>query len=274
MSETLSVREKLADIEAEGGEETKEPQLSSEEQTELDEAIASGYNPDGHDKDGNTLSPKEFMARKPLFNKIGNMRNELDDLKAEMSDMRGDSKKMAQAFMKKEADLLEQLKAKKEQALNDLDTDEVRRLDKEIETVATTQQEKTETTAQPTEKEWSDAYIGFLKENRWYDDNPGLKSAADLYGKQFSSENPNASPKAIYEHVATEVKREFADRFEEKTNTNSRVSTSTRRAASSVQKKGIKLSDLDYEEQRVVQVMANAVGKSVEDYMKSYKLED
>ncbi len=275
MSE-IDVRAKLAEVEAEEAEDTptpvEEPQYTEKEL----EALDAGWNPEGKDKDGNTLNADEYMARKPLFNKIHNMRGEMDEMKALLKELKGDQKKMAKSFIKENKGLIDQLKDEKEKALDNLDTEEVRRLDSEIEkvveTTKTTVEDNTEV-RQYDNTEWKGAYINFLKANSWYDQQPGLKSAADIIGQEYSATHQGASPTEIYAHIEAEIKREFADRFEDKPN-NSKVSTSTRRAASNTKKKGVQLSDLDPEEQRVVTVMANAVGKSVDDYMKTYKLED
>jgi len=238
------------------------------------EALDAGWKPEGTDKDGNSLNADEYMARKPLFNKIHNMREEMDTMKSQLATVSADSVKMGKAFMQEKADLLVQLKEKREAALDDLDTAEVRKLDKQIENVATTTQEATETTEAPVYDgdAWKSGYVAFLKENSWYDTAPGLKSVADIEGQAYCKDNPTASPTEVYKHVTEYVKKEFSDRFEEK-QTNSKVSSASRRTStSSSRNQGVKLSDLDEETQRVVLVMSKAVGKTTEEYLKNYEL--
>jgi len=225
------------------------------------EAMDAGWKPEGKDKDGNSLSAQEYMARKPLFNKIHNLNDRIGELENMVKSVQGDSKKMAQAFIKEKADLQTQLKAQREQALTDLDTDKVRELDKQIEQV----NEVTQAQAY-SESDWNKGYMSFLKENAWYDQYAGMAKAADIIGKDYMRGNPQASPDDLYSHVATEIKKEFPDRFEEK-KTHSKVTSSNKRPANGNQKTKVKLSDFDEETQKVYKVMANAVGKTIEEYL-------
>lgn len=250
------------------GEEVVTPEYSAEEQ----EALDSGWNPEGQDKDGKTLNAQEYMARKPLFNKIHNLRTEQTDMKTQLDTLRGDMMKMTQSFMKEKAGLLEQLKEQRNDALDNMENDKVKELDKQIERVGAAEQPQA---TQSSQAEWKSAYISFLKKNAWYDQQPGLKSAADLIGQEFASNNPTARPNDVYNHVSNEIKKEFPDRFDSKPDgqqKSSKVSTSNRRSSQSVKKQAVKLSDLDPDTQKIVEVMAKGVGKTTDEYLKNYEL--
>ena len=264
MREAKEAEGNLEQGEEKKGEENNEPQYSEYEL----EAMDAGWKPDKQDKDGNSLDAKEFMGRKPLFNKIHNMRDELDNVKNQLSTLSGDSKKMAQNFINEKETLVKQLKEQREEALTNLDADEVRKLDKKIEDVGTVEAQE----ATYSKTDWSREYIQFVKDNAWYDKNPALKSVADIIGEEFTKNNPTLSPKEIYDHVSGEIKKEFPDRFESKPNSQSKVSSSSRRTSASAGKKQVSLSDLSQEEQQIVQVMAKAVGKTTDEYLKNYEL--
>ena len=270
MSETIreSLRESVEAAQVEDAEVIESTEVETPVEPEYTEteqiALDSGWKPEGKDKDGNSLSADEYMARKPLFNKIHNMKSELDEMKAALKSVQGDSKKMAQKFIEEKENLLVQLKEKKEAALDTLDTDEVRRLDTEIEAVSAAKKPEPEHTQQ----DWKDSYLSFLRDNEWYDTSPRLKAEADTIGDRFVKDNPNDTPDDLYRHVVKEIKDKFADKFEAKKETSSKVTSSTRRASVTSKKKGVTLSDLPEDEQRIVQVMANAVGKTTEEYLK------
>jgi len=263
------VRQKLEEIQQE---ETKieEPEYTEAEQ----EAMAEGWKPGGHDKDGNELSADEYMARKPLFNKIKNLTDKVSELSDTLQAVQTDSKKMAQTFIKEKEGLLEQLKVKKEQALTDLDADAVREIDKQIDQVQATTQEVTQVSKQDATK----SLIKFVKENPWYDTNPGKKLIADGLWDAYVEQNPQTTPEQAFSHVTSEMKAEFPELYETKQErpSGSKVSSVSRRATGQKNtKKQVTLDDItDHEERQIIQVMANAVGKPVEEYMKTYKLED
>jgi len=117
------------DTELEAADEQDYSQESEYTETEL-EAMDLGWKPEGKDKDGNTLSADEFLARRPLFNKIKNMHEKMDEMDSLIRELREDNKKIAQASIKEKQELLQELKEAREKALDDLDADEVRNLDK------------------------------------------------------------------------------------------------------------------------------------------------
>jgi len=230
------------------------------------EAKDAGWSPDKQDKDGNSLTAHEFMSRKPLFNKIHNMKDDIAGL-------RGDMKKMTKFFIdekaKDDAKHVNELKAARDEALTNLDVEEVRKLDKKIEDVKPAQ-------AEPTDSDWEKPYMQFVKENKWYGENPALKSVADIMAKHYIDNNPNSTPTDLYEYVANEMKKDYAidinDNTDKVESRQSKVSGSTRRASTRQTKKQVVLSDLPSEEQRVVEVMAKAVGKTTDEYLKNYEL--
>jgi hypothetical protein len=228
------------------------------------EAKDAGWNPEKTDKDGNSLSAKEFMARKPLFNKIHNMRDDITGL-------RGDMKKMTQFFIeekaKSEAQHVAELKAAREEALTNLDVEGVRSLDKQIETASETKQQNKQTT----NADWEKPYMAFVKDNAWYGTNPALKSVADIIGKQYAESNPDSTPEKLYEHIANEMKKDYPIDTQGNNDTpnGSKVSGSTRRASTRQQKKQVSLSDLSPEDQQTAKIMAESTGKPIEEFLKN-----
>ena len=227
-----------------------------------------GYKEGGQDKDGNTFTPMEFLSRRPLFSRIHSLQDQhkkdMDGVRSELEDQRKDNKKIAEYMTKENDKLMADLEKAREEALTNLDIDEVRKLDKEIKEVVSAP-----TVGTYADKDWNAGYKSFLKDNTWYDEYKGLAKAADAIGLEYKAENESCSPKELYTHVAKEIRKEFPERFDKKNpSSNQKVTAANKRATSEkVVNKKKSLNDYDHEEQRVIQNMARATGKTVEEYL-------
>ena len=245
------------------------------EPTEVElKAKEAGWHKGGKDRDGNELSADEFLARKPLFNKIHGLQDKYDKDITELKDMvRGlqdDNKKITVASMKKQEDLMGQLQAAKGQALEDLDIEKVKELDTKIDSVRETiSLNKPEQSA--SREEWEDAYTTFLHSNDWYDDKPGLAKRADMIARNIMSNDKSTLPDKLYSDVAKKIREEFPERFAEKKSA-TKVGSTNNRGSRNASKKQVRLSDLDPEEARIVRNMMDMTGKSEEEYLKNYEL--
>jgi len=275
MMSEVNVREKLAEIQSEEGEKAPEEQTPEFESVE-EEAKSLGWREDGKNKFGQTVSAERFIQEKPLYDTIGKLKNTLHTLDEKVETLQTDQKTMAQNFIKEKEGLLSQLKAQKEQALTDLDTDKVRAIDTQIDEIQATKMPEAQATRPYSKAEYEKSWIKFVAKNDWYDDKPGMRSSANIIGDEYKATHPNHTPDELFAHVESEIRKEFPSRFEEK-QTPSKVSSTTRRGSSGGKTKTVKLSDLPADEQRIVRVMAAGCGKDAndcEEYLKTYKLED
>lgn len=284
MSKTeIDVRANLEQIEAEEAskevleidEEIVEEDISDVEEfseTQL-EAMDLGWNPEGKDRDGNSLSAEEFLARKPLFNKIRNQGDELAQMKQMLEELRNDNRKIAEASIKEKDRLLEQLKEAREAALEDLDVDTVKQLDKKIEdTQELIKESKVE---KGTETKVSPYYNDFLKENEWAkDESSSLYMAALGLGQRYmmTHEIVDGNDKPMFDYIHKKIREDFPERFKEKPKVQRVASSKNRATGNYSKKKQVTLSDLPEEERRIVKVMMDATGKTEEEYLKNYEL--
>lgn len=247
----------------------KEPDNEPEyTETEL-EAIDAGWRPDGKDKDGNTLSADEYLARKPLFNKINKLNHRLEEMTKQVKGLQDHNRLSTERAIAEKERLMEELKAAKEKAYEDLDVDEARKLDKQIEELSA---ETVKPEPQYTEKDFTDAYDDFVKENPWYEADVGLKAAATNFGQVFMQEHPDSSPEALYEHVIKKTKEAFPEHFEEKKRPTA-VGTTNTRTKPTGHKRKHSLSEIPEEHRQMAKVII-ASGVSEEEYLKQYFLED
>lgn len=255
---------------------SEEKSIIDAEPTEVElKAKEAGWHKGGKDRDGNELSADEFLARKPLFNKIHGLQDKYDKDITELKDMvRGlqdDNKKITVASMKKQETLMGQLKVAKGQALDDLDIEKVKELDGQIEQVRETISLTKPDKPVASKEEWESAYSSFLHGNEWYDDKPGLAKRADMIARNIMESDNNTLPTDLYESVAKKIREEFPERFAEKQPT-TKVGTTNNRGSRNASKKQVRLSDLDPEEARIVKNMMEMTGKTEEEYLKNYEL--
>jgi len=278
LEQEVDLEQNDQDTELEAADEQDYSQGPEYTETEL-EAMDLGWKPEGKDKDGNTLSADEFLSRRPLFNKIKNQREELDEIKRLVAELREDNKKIAQASIKEKQELLQELKEAREKALDDLDADEVRNLDKRIENV------QEEITTKPDEKDDKTEYVsphwnGFLEKNEWAGDpNSALYHAGMGMARRYLLDHPeHAEPGKdgpMYDYVHKKIREEFPEKFKDapKQGSGNKVSSSNKRATGSYsKKKQVTLADLPEEEREVVRVMMRATGKTEAEYLKNYEL--
>lgn len=260
------VREKLDDLQNEENNE------EGHEEVETDEEKAGkiGWREDGKNLFGESVSAERYLQERPLYDTITKLKKSLSKVDSRVETLQSDQIQLAKAFDQEKTNLLQQLKDQREEALDIADTDEVRKLNKKIEATEKVQQQVS------TKKDITKSMIKFVKANPWYDINPGKKIIADGIWDDYVGENPNATPDQALDYVVGEMKKEFPELYEEKEQDTapSKVSSSTRRVTGkSVKKKTPTIGDIkDPEERRAVENIAARLGKSVDEYMKNYKL--
>ncbi len=247
-----------------------QPELEKEVELTENEVQAKdmGWRPEGKDRDDNSLSADEFLARKPLFNKINNQSKELSEIRELLHDLKADNRKITEAGIKEKETLLAQLKDAKEEHLTNLDVDEVRKIDKQIESV----QEEIKSTP---EKVVSPHFESFKKDNAWAEDEDSpLSMAAEGMARRYLKSHQGASDKEMYQHIHDQVRKDFPEKFQEKPRVDKVASSKSRSTNSYAKKQAVTLSDLSAEDQKVVSVMAERTGKTVDEYLKNDTLDD
>jgi len=264
-------------------EDPPEPEFSEKEQ----EAMDLGWRPDGKDRDGNTLSAEEYLARKPLFNKIHNLNEKLDDqsrtqdrLQKQIETLSEHNKKIAEAKIKEREAFLEQLKDAKEQALTDLNVAQVREIDTQIDQVReeiSTQPVFEGTEATP---EVSPAAKKFVEENDWYETDMGLATVADDIGKRLVQEKINAGVKPedilqyeteILNKAADEVKALYPHKFEKPKARQPRVGSNRNRQPIAPVETKKTLNDLPEDQQAIAREVMESTGQTEDQYLETYK---
>ena len=256
------VDEEVTD-EEEGEAGDSEPEYTEEEI----EAMAEGWQPDGKDKDGNSLSAQEYLARRPLFRRIKNLNEKIESLTNTVESLQEHNKISSERAIAERKRLIEELKAAKKEAYNDMDIDEAKRIDEKLEALT---EEEPPAVEQPkyTKAQWDEKYQEFVDKNSWYKDNAGLAAAANDFGREFIQHNPQASPDALYKHVEEKIKENFPDSFSTRRRSTA-VSTNNTRTKPKAKTTKHTFNDIPEEHRQMARVIINS-GVPEEEYLKQY----
>lgn len=251
-----------------------EPEYSATEK----EALEIGWNPEGTDKDGNTLSAEEFLARKPLFNKIKNQSEQLAEIQRALKEVKEDALRQAKASMQEKEQLLQELKEARESALDNLETDEVRKLDKQIDSVRE-EIADSKTEVKETKEIVSPYYADFESKNEWAKDKDSALYAAGLgMAQRWIAKNgqpKDGNDKPMYDYIHEEIRKQFPEKFKTPEKPGTKVASSKTRTSSYSKDKSITLADVpDDGTREIIKNMARQSGKTVEEYLKNYTIDD
>lgn len=211
------------------------------------EAMSKGWSREGIEGKRN-LSAEEFIDRQPLYERMHKTDRAMKRMEEQNQAVTQHLEMMRKSLSE---DKVDSLKAKKREALEESDHDEVMRIDEEI-----IKASEVEEIVVPEVVDTS-AYDTWLEQNQWYDNNDEMKAYADRLGAGILAQDPAMSLKDVYSEVTDEVKVRFSDQFITKPRVDS-VEGGRPRGRAKAAKHTVK--DLDSETRSV---MNNLVGMGV-----------
>lgn len=163
------------------------------------EAAEHGWSSQGVEGKRN-LSAEEFMDRQPLYDDIRNLKKQTRKLQDGLEA----SLKMQEGIRKREREkTIAELNAKKRNALEEQEFDQVMEIDKEL-LAAHTQEDDPIVTTNADFDIW-------VESNEWYHSNTEMREYADMMGAGYYAKNPKAPMREVYEFVGKEAARRFPD---------------------------------------------------------------
>lgn len=193
--------------------ETEAPARSDIEQRALDMGWRPKEEFDGSEDD--FIDAKEFVRRKPLFEKIENQNKQIKAVTKALEEFKAHYSKVEETALK---NALAQLKAERKQALSEGDGDRFEVLDDKIKSVET-QVEKVKLAAEsPIVQEESAApaeFTRWVSKNSWYDNVSYMRKFADEVGVKFAPDvaSGRMSPDEVLREVEKQVRKEFPHKF-------------------------------------------------------------
>ena len=203
--QTEEVVEQVDDVIEESNEQGEQTAIDPIEQKALD----MGWRPkeDFQGEEGDFIDAKEFVRRKPLFDKIEVQKRELKEVQKALKLLQSHHEGVKIAEYKR---AVEDLKAEKKVALEAGDADRLIEIDDQIADIKAderfAQQEAKKPTVDPRFVEW-------VAENSWYTKNDELRAVADEVGLAHSKLHPEKAPDEVLEYVVKRVKKLYPEEF-------------------------------------------------------------
>lgn len=188
---------------------TEDKQVDAIEQR----ALEMGWRPkedfDGDEAD--FIDAKEFVRRKPLFDKIEHQNKELKEVKKVLKSLQDHHVKVKETEFQRAVDYL---KAQKKQAYEEGDTDKIIEIDDQIAEMRSQKQtQAAAVTVTEEAKQIHPDFANWVSQNRWYAQDKSLRKFADALGVSYAEDNPELSPTEVLKYVTNQVKRAYPDKF-------------------------------------------------------------
>lgn len=161
------------------------------------------------------VDAKEFLGRQSLFDKISNLKSELQSQRRAFdNDMKNIKAYISQMSEVEYQRALRELKSQKRVAIDDRDADAVEQIDKQIQTVEESRATVKAQTQQPVDnREVQEKFAEWKGRNQWYVQDTELKEEADQIGIGYGAKHPNASVEQVFAHVEKQIKKLFPEKF-------------------------------------------------------------
>jgi len=241
------------------------PEVKSDPLTER--ALEMGWRPetewDGAPED--FIEAKEFVRRKPLFEKIEHQSKELKQLRQAFDAFKTHHTKVKETEYNR---ALKQLKDARRQALSEGETDRAMVLEDKIDEIQEQKQEfdqSAQTAQVQTDNSPRPEFVRWTSENNWYGKDRAMTSYADRLGVELAGQGMH--PEEVLREITREMKKEFAHKFTNpKRDAPGAVEGGSRRA--NISEPAFSLSE---DETRIMNRMVRAGAMSKEDYIKELK---
>lgn len=254
-------------------EEIKTEQVASEEQVEAPQltdiekrALEMGWRPKEEfagDED-DFIDAKEFVRRKPLFDKIEtqskeikNVRKAIDALKEHYSAR--EAAAVQQALSKLKEARQEAISNADGAAFDQIDT-EIKRVEKEADQLKKLDAEENAT------PELHPEFVSWTKRNSWYNDVGYMRKWADDFGIELARQG--ATPSEVLKKVEQAVKKEFAHKF---TNPKKAGAPDVEASGRSSGGKSADRFELTPNEERVMKTLVSTKQMTKEEYIAQVK---
>ena len=189
-------------------EQTEKPAPSEMEQ----KALEMGWRPreefDGNEDD--FIDAKEFVRRKPLFDKIDHTNRELKNVKKALGSFKQHYSKVEEVAVQK---AIAQLKAARKEALSEGDGDRFDAIDEQLQNAQTQLRQIEAVKNQPVvdESEPHPDFVQFTQRNGWYQNDSELTKFADNLGMGLAA--TGMKPTEVLAEIEKQVRSRFPAKF-------------------------------------------------------------
>lgn len=192
--------------------ENQEEQEQTIELTPIEQrAVEMGWRPleEFNGPEESFIDAKEFVNRKPLFDKIEGQSREIKEMRRAMDALKTHYTKVQETEYNK---ALSNLKAARKQAITDSDGDRFEVIDTEIKRVES-QVEEVQKVNEPIQQESqvNPEFTSWMNRNPWYGSVGYMRAFADELGPRLAAQG--LSPREVLSQVEIAIKKEFPSKF-------------------------------------------------------------
>lgn len=223
-------------------EESKEPQYTEVEQR----AMEMGWRPQSefNGDEANFVDAKEFIGRKPLFDKIDSQSRQIKAVTKALEEFKNHYSKVNENAYER---ALSSLKNQRKQALTDGDGDKFEQIDEQIKSVETQMEEVRAQRERPLvqeEPQVAPEFQNWVARNPWYNSVGYMRKFADDYGTRLATQG--VAREEVLLKVAEAVRKEFPTKF---TNPNKQSAPDVESSGSGSKKPAAKSGSFELTEQ-------------------------
>jgi len=254
----------------------------SAEQTPAEEkASKSGWRPreDWKGEADEWVNAAEFNYRGQLMGRISeqssilnNFKNQIAERDTAIKDMAQHHKNVAEIEYKKALKMLQDAKV---EAIDEGDGESVVRLDDEIDDLKAQARKRTPKVNPKIKDTTPPEVIDWLQKphNKWYVNDPFLKSVADGIAKGIIQANPQTSATRLLEQMDEKIRQELPHRFDGNPSVNQSDADDVANSSNRTKGKGRKLGmrDLDEEQQEVAKRFIKTKVMTLTEYIDDLK---
>ena len=173
-------------------------------------ALEMGWRPreEFNGSDDDFIDAKEFVRRKPLFDKIEHSSKEIKELRKAFTALTEHYTKVKENEYNR---ALQSLKAARKEALSNGDGDRFDVIDEEIKRVEQEAADVKQVQEVPKEPELHPTFVSWQNRNPWYNTERHMRVFADDYGRNLAAQG--MAPEQVLAAVETAVKKEFPTKF-------------------------------------------------------------
>ena len=212
----MSDQEQVQQTEAQVTEPEVKTEVAATEQHEPSaielKAMEMGWRPkeEFNGDEDDFIDAKEFVRRKPLFDKIEHQSKELKEVRKILESLQDHHTKVKETEFKR---AYEYLKGQKKEALESGDTDRVVEIDEQLVDMKAARAAAETAERLPKAAQPHPDFVSWVDKNSWYAQDREMRAVADAIGVQYAEDHPELAPLEVLKHVTTKIKEKYPTKF-------------------------------------------------------------
>lgn len=248
-----------------GEEQVQDSQQTPEVSDVEKRALEMGWRPkdefDGDEVD--FIDAKEFVRRKPLFDKIATQSHEIKNVRKALEALQTHYTKVQQTEYNR---ALAKLKEARTEAISNADGDSFEKIDTEIKRVEQEAAELQETQTIQDEPQVYPEFEAWTNRNQWYSSVKGMRDFADELGVKLARQGKG--PSEVLKEVEVAVRKEFPHRFK---NPNKESAPDVESGSGKNTSRGAKEIELSEQERKIMNTLVSTKVMTKDEYLADLK---